>query len=607
MTITVQTVSGAVEVVAQQNTIEIVLGGGSGGEGGPASETAAGIAEIATQAEVNTGTDDQRFITPSKLANSALAANVTANNAKVSYTDAAKVAGIETGATADQTGAEIKSLYEAEADTNAFTDADHSKLDGIEASADVTDATNVGSSIHGATAKTTPVDADTVGLIDSAASNVLKKLTFANLWAWIESKIFDDHREKLTGTRYYYVDPTGSDSNDGLTVGTPFLTIQKAANVIKNSLDTNGQAVVIKLADGTYSAGVTFDGLPLGVGKIYLWGNNTTPSNVKISTTSDNAVVAINGAVVDVRDMKIETTTIGDGLFALYGGVIYYGNCVFGACASSHVHADQGGACIEIINNEVDGDAASHLHATDNSRTNMLSGGTLKLTGNPNFSAYFAGAAGGSFISKPASYTFDGSATGKRFVSHKNSIIDVNGGGLDAFPGDVDGTWDTGGFYVGRSIQGVRRTEEVVLHDANANASHTGDTVLTTVLSVTLPGGLMGPNGYCKVRARWSRNSSGSGNAACVAAFGGTTISNISLATSLLALEDVRTVSNVNSESSQRALASTNSAFGAGAGANITPAVNTASDVTISFQVALANSSDTATLEEYSISTFYKE
>lgn len=34
-----------------------------------------------------------------------------------------------------QTGAEIKTAYEAESDTNAFTDADHSKLDGIEANA----------------------------------------------------------------------------------------------------------------------------------------------------------------------------------------------------------------------------------------------------------------------------------------------------------------------------------------------------------------------------------------------------------------------------------------------------------------------------------------
>lgn len=36
---------------------------------GAASETSAGIAEIATQAETDTGTDDARFVTPLKLAN----------------------------------------------------------------------------------------------------------------------------------------------------------------------------------------------------------------------------------------------------------------------------------------------------------------------------------------------------------------------------------------------------------------------------------------------------------------------------------------------------------------------------------------------------------
>jgi len=58
-------------------------------------------------------------------------------------TDGTKLDGIESGATADQTAAEIKTAYESNADTNAFTDADHTKLDGIEASADVTDTTNV--------------------------------------------------------------------------------------------------------------------------------------------------------------------------------------------------------------------------------------------------------------------------------------------------------------------------------------------------------------------------------------------------------------------------------------------------------------------------------
>jgi len=85
-------------------------------------------------------------------------AAVTANTAKVSadglvtthsdvtnagsgqiITDAerTKLTGIESGATSDQTGAEIKAAYEAEANTNAFTDAEQTKLAGIAANAEV--------------------------------------------------------------------------------------------------------------------------------------------------------------------------------------------------------------------------------------------------------------------------------------------------------------------------------------------------------------------------------------------------------------------------------------------------------------------------------------
>ena len=51
--------------------------------------------------------------------------------------------GIEAGATADQTDAEIRAAVEAATDSNVFTDADHTKLNGIETGADVTDAINV--------------------------------------------------------------------------------------------------------------------------------------------------------------------------------------------------------------------------------------------------------------------------------------------------------------------------------------------------------------------------------------------------------------------------------------------------------------------------------
>lgn len=57
--------------------------------------------------------------------------------------DGTKLDGIETGATADQAADEIKTLYEQNSDTNAFTDAEKTKLNGITAGATPTNTTNV--------------------------------------------------------------------------------------------------------------------------------------------------------------------------------------------------------------------------------------------------------------------------------------------------------------------------------------------------------------------------------------------------------------------------------------------------------------------------------
>jgi len=85
-------------------------------------------------------------LTIDELATVAVSGNsddLTEGAAKLLMTVAerAKLTGIEAGATADQTGAEIKTLYQAE--VNAFTDALFTKLAGIEALADVTDTANV--------------------------------------------------------------------------------------------------------------------------------------------------------------------------------------------------------------------------------------------------------------------------------------------------------------------------------------------------------------------------------------------------------------------------------------------------------------------------------
>lgn len=89
--------------------------------------------------------------------------------------------GIEAGATADQTDAEIRAAVEAATDSNVFTDADHTKLNGIETSADVTDATNVKSALDGMTLTDvgTPASTDRVLLQDASDSNNLKYADFS--------------------------------------------------------------------------------------------------------------------------------------------------------------------------------------------------------------------------------------------------------------------------------------------------------------------------------------------------------------------------------------------------------------------------------------------
>jgi hypothetical protein len=60
----------------RQSVVNVTLGTTAlswsvfGSAAGPASETSAGIAELATQAETDTGTDDSRIVTPLKLATS---------------------------------------------------------------------------------------------------------------------------------------------------------------------------------------------------------------------------------------------------------------------------------------------------------------------------------------------------------------------------------------------------------------------------------------------------------------------------------------------------------------------------------------------------------
>ena len=119
-------------------------------------------------------------------ANSDTNAFTDAEKTKLQNLDLAKLQGIETGATADQSNAEIKTAYEANSDTNAFTDAEKTKLAGISASAGATTFTGLG---------------DTPANFTSAAGKTVKVNSSANALEFVDqiSDVVGDTTPQLGG------------------------------------------------------------------------------------------------------------------------------------------------------------------------------------------------------------------------------------------------------------------------------------------------------------------------------------------------------------------------------------------------------------------------
>jgi hypothetical protein len=181
---TINFVGSAVTVtdVAGVATITIADGGVTDGDKGDITVTASGA----------TWTIDNSAVTNAKLANVAtqtFKGRATAATGVVEDLSAAQVRtilNVEDGATADQTGAEIKTAYQAEA--NAFTDAQFTKLAGIEtsATADQTGAeivtaldTELGQTVWKGAMAQTELTASHVVVDADLAGNVVRRMNNA--------------------------------------------------------------------------------------------------------------------------------------------------------------------------------------------------------------------------------------------------------------------------------------------------------------------------------------------------------------------------------------------------------------------------------------------
>jgi hypothetical protein len=279
---------------------------------------------------------------------------------------------------------------------------------------------------------------------------------------------FIQPKETLLANTTYFVRTDGNNSNIGTantTVGA-FLTVQGAIDHISANVNTNGKTVTIQIDPrdqmgdpaGIWTTPIVAKSYE-GNGNIIILGNETTPSQVVISTTSADCFRALDitdtagagvgqGVMVgkySLRGLKFQTTTSGSAIWAVGPIVVDFQNCDFGTVVSHHIASFFGARVVASGNYPITGGAATHMNSVGG--TIDIRGRTVTLTGTPAFGTAFANSSRLAQL-LASSVTFSGSATGTRYNADGNAVIFTSGGGASYFPGSVSGTTATGGQYI---------------------------------------------------------------------------------------------------------------------------------------------------------------
>ena len=203
--------------------------------------------------------------------------------------DGSKLDGIESGATADQTAAQIKSAYESNSNTNAFTDSDHARLDALSTSNGVlkngvTATTQSAGTSNTRVATTAFVGTAITNLIDSSPSalNTLNELAAA---------INDDANFSTTITNSIATKmPLAGGTFTGAVTGTTFA--DSKGDVRSIPLNSKSSSYTLTLADAGKAIYISSGGV-------------TIPSSVM---AAGNAVTIVNDSGSN------QTITQGSGL-----------------------------------------------------------------------------------------------------------------------------------------------------------------------------------------------------------------------------------------------------------------------------------------------------
>ena len=228
--------------------------------------------------------------------------------------DGTKLDGIESGATADQTAAEIRTLVDSATDSNVFTDADHTKLDGIEtgATADQT-ASEIKTLIASSPLDSSHLAANSVTTSEIADAELT---TLAGMQSGTASKLADS--TALTA------DIADLNQIDGLTkqttisdTDTSFPTSGAVVDYVTDRIDEIGgfEAITneLQFPNTQPVAGVAISIADAGGIVVNSSGTSTTGRTVGGSTVTINGIASNFNSSTVANGIRFIVTSTGSG------------------------------------------------------------------------------------------------------------------------------------------------------------------------------------------------------------------------------------------------------------------------------------------------------
>lgn len=250
-------------------------------------------------------------------------------------------------------------------------------------------------------------------------------------------------RERLTTNRTYYVRADGNDSNDGLadTSGGAFLTVQKAIDVVADTLDLAGYNVTISCGSGTFAA-ISLRTL-VGRGRATISGNSSA-----INVASGDNVSASN-VLGDwkITGFSFQNTGSGNQVVARNATIALGNNTYNYGNTGVHITAADGGVITVEDGYTLAGNCAAHWQVL-NGGTLRCEGITITNTSGLIFTTAFAFCASGGNMLVGANTFATTTATAVRFQVVQNGVIRTYGAGASYLPGNSAGVTATGGQYV---------------------------------------------------------------------------------------------------------------------------------------------------------------